>query len=282
MNKRAVFIALIVVIVAIFGGYKILIQKTGSLGGIRVDSTPKASVFLNDKLLGKTPLEDKRPSGNYVVKLLPDDSSTASTSWQGNITINPAVLTYMNRQLGVSELTSSGEILTLEKISGNEAQVSVFSEPNASTILLDGQEKGSTPTTFSVSVGEHDITVTSSGFVSRTTRIQATVGFKVNVSFQLALSGAEPSPTPTGGVVTPSSSAGQTNTTATGPSVVIKDTPTGFLRVRASASTSAGEIGQVKPGEKYPFLEEKDGWYKITYSEGKDGWVSSKYVEKSE
>lgn len=279
MNKKALFIGLLVVAVAILGGLKLLSSQRGGIGGFRVDSQPPTSVFLNDKLIGKTPLEDKHPSGEYIVKLIPDDSSTSSSSWQGKITINPSVLTYINRQLGASELTSSGEILLLEKIAGSEAQVSVSSQPDAVTILLDGQEKGVAPATFSVAAGEHDVSVTSAGFASRTVRIQAINGYKVVVVFQLALSGGVTPPSPT--TIASSSAVLEERTSAIpGPSIRIKDTPTGFLRVRKSASTSATEIGQVKPGQSYPFLEENDGWFKISYQEGKDGWISSKYAEK--
>lgn len=60
--------------------------------------------------------------------------------------------------------------------------------------------------------------------------------------------------------------------------VKILDTPTGFLRVRASIGGS--EIGQVTPGETYPLVEEKSGWFAITFEEGKTGWISSDYAEK--
>jgi uncharacterized protein YgiM (DUF1202 family) len=42
------------------------------------------------------------------------------------------------------------------------------------------------------------------------------------------------------------------------------------------------KLGQVNPGTKYPFLEEKEGWYKIIYQEGKEGWISSRYADKKE
>ncbi|MBI2617460.1 PEGA domain-containing protein [Candidatus Gottesmanbacteria bacterium] len=277
MNKKALIIVCIVVLVAAIGGFKFLSLNTSAIGGLRVESTPRTSVFLNDKLVGETPIEDKQRAGKYILKLIPQDAATQSSSWQGNISIYPSVLTYVNRQLGVSELTSSGEVLTLEKISGSESQVSVSSQPDAATILLDGQEKAITPTTFSVTIGDHDVTVTSAGFVSRTTRIQATAGYKVVVQFQLALSGGAITPSPT----IASSSGIIDSKASTGPSILIKDTPTGFLRVRSSASTSATEIGQVKPGEKFPLLDESQGWYKISFQTNKEGWVSSRYAEKA-
>ena len=64
------------------------------------------------------------------------------------------------------------------------------------------------------------------------------------------------------------------------PYVKVKDTPTGFLRVRMGPSTSATETAQIKPGEMYPYLdEEKDGWLKIEYKKDEEGWVSGVYVD---
>jgi N-acetylmuramoyl-L-alanine amidase len=62
--------------------------------------------------------------------------------------------------------------------------------------------------------------------------------------------------------------------------VVIKNTPTGWLRVRMEPSLSATEAAKVKPGEKYTLLDEKNGWYKISYKEGEEGWISGRYAKK--
>ena len=63
------------------------------------------------------------------------------------------------------------------------------------------------------------------------------------------------------------------------PYVEIKETPTGWLRVRSAPSTNATESGQVKPGETYSYLEEEEnGWYKIEF-EGKPGWISGTYAD---
>ena len=65
-------------------------------------------------------------------------------------------------------------------------------------------------------------------------------------------------------------------------SVVILETPTGYLRVRKEPSTLAEEVGRVKPGEEYELLDEdeKTGWYKIQLDEGDEGWISNQYASK--
>lgn len=277
MNKKTLLIVILLVIVISFGAYRLLFSRAGT-GGLKVVSNPPATVFLNDKLIGKTNYEDKLPTGEYILKLIPETTATSASSWQGKITVNPSVLTYVSRELGTSELTSAGEILTLEKIPNDRPQIAVFSQPEGANVLFDGYQEKVTPLTISdVSVGEHDIAVASAGFVSRTVRVLTTPGYKLVVNFQLALAGV--SEVPLEGTPTPSIAGGKEPGR---PYVLIKDTPTGFLRVRSGSSTANSEVAQVKPGEKYPFLEEKEGWYKISYTEGKEGWISGRYAEKVE
>ena len=63
-------------------------------------------------------------------------------------------------------------------------------------------------------------------------------------------------------------------------SILIKDTPTGFLRVREEPAITASEEARVKPGDQFDLLEENSGWFKIEYEKGKQGWVYSQYAEK--
>ena len=67
-------------------------------------------------------------------------------------------------------------------------------------------------------------------------------------------------------------------------SILILNTPTGFLRVRENNSINSSEIAKVMPGESYELISEKEGWFEIKLSspagEGKIGWVSSLYAAK--
>ena len=140
MNKKGVFIIFIILLIIVFSAIKFFSSKFSAVSGFRVVSNPVSSVFINDKLVGKTPIEEKYPPGEYVFKIIPDDSAQGY-SWQGKVKLNPSVLTYVNRELGASELSSAGEILVLEKIPQDETQVSVFSQPDSSIVAIDGQEK---------------------------------------------------------------------------------------------------------------------------------------------
>lgn len=286
MNKKALFIVFLLIIALGLAGYKFFSSKISSTSGFRIVSTPAATIFLNDKLISKTPFEDKYPPGEYILKLIPEGTTLQTSSWQGKIKLNPTVLTYVNRDLGISELTSSGEILTLEKISQDEAQMAILSQPDAASVLIDGQEKGATPLLLKdVTVGDHDVSVNSPGFVARTVRVQATNGYKLIVQFQLALAGSEESTSSAATLPTPSVS-GEKQTSKT--KILIKENSeimnSGGLAVREGPGKSTPVNTRVKPGEKYPLLEEKEGWYKISYDDGKEGWISSssRYTEKVE
>jgi hypothetical protein len=60
--------------------------------------------------------------------------------------------------------------------------------------------------------------------------------------------------------------------------LVITETGTGYLNVRADSSLEANIIGKVYPGEMYEYILKQDGWYQIELSDGEAGWVFGDYV----
>lgn len=63
-----------------------------------------------------------------------------------------------------------------------------------------------------------------------------------------------------------------------GKGVQIKDTPTGFLNVRQTASLFGTLVATVYPGEKYLLLESQNDWHKIRMNDGLEGWVNGDYL----
>jgi hypothetical protein len=287
-----VFLALVVgvVIVAVRA-------RTPKQGELKVDSDPVTSAFLDGKHIGRTPIGKpsyKVTSGEYELKLTPD-SSDSTAVFQEKIKVNPGTLTYIDVKLGESDLVTSSYVLWLEKMTGSASEISVVTTPDSATVLLDDEPKGTSPLTIpDVVGGDHTLTVTSRGFVTKNMRIRASVGYRLIASVKLALGGGAPeqtaSPSATPGP-TPKTSPGgspkptptkSTSAEPTKPYALIKDTPTGFLRVRTDASTTSAELTRVKPGEKYTIVDAKDEWYKIQYEATRSGWISSTYVEKVE
>lgn len=274
-------------------------------GAISINVNPKSTVFIDDVRVGATPYtSEKIISGEHLVKITAEDSSTGLSSWEGKVNIMPNILTIINRNLGQTESASSGEVFWLEKInSKDKAALVVVSVPDQAVVKIDGVPKGFAPVSLEdLNPGTHQIAVASPGYEERLIPTAKTfAGYKLIINVQLArkiegiqeatASGqeAETTPVPTAKTtpkitpratpspkVTPKPSA----TPPEKPYVKIKETPTGWLRVRAEPLASAEEVAKVNPGETFPYLDEqKNGWYKIEYETKKEGWVSGTYVE---
>lgn len=308
--KKKLLIVIVILIIGILGFF--IFKKTvGAQKGdavLKVTSTPTATIFLNNESIGKTPYEEKVKAGEYTLKLIPE--STGSVSWEGRIKLNQNLLTYVNRELKDTEQSSSGEMLTLEKISGNNVEISVISTPDGATVLLDESERGSTPLVMKdLDVRNFDLSITKSGAVSRSVKVKTTAGYRVNSEFSLATISVmsspspseEPSPEPSSKAspkATPKTTSKPSSSVSPKPSatssasakvnppakpyIEVQDTPTGTLNVREEASTSSTILTRINPGEFYPLLDEDNGWYKIEYEAGEEGWVSSQYATKKE
>lgn len=228
--------------------------------GISVLSEPaEAMVYLNEKEVGKTPFEDKSlAAGEYVVKI-----SKEKASWQGRVKLTSGTVTVINRDLAEDPTSSAGETLTLTRGKG----LTVISNPAGASVEIDGKQYGSAPLTADVEAGQHTILLSQTNYLNRSIRADLPDNFNLTVAVNLALSEADLS----------SSNAPVITIT---PEVVVRQTPTGFLRVRDKASLNGKEIAQVRPGESLVLLEDLGSWMRVRLSNGAEGFVSSAYVEK--
>lgn len=295
MQRKLMFlISLVGLVIVIAALIRFLGNRGPKQGELRVDSQPVATVFLDNKNIGKTPYKDKVTAGEYTIKLVPESATTQLTSWQGKVVIGQNLLTFVNANLSESELTTAIDVVWLEKISSKQSELSITTNPDGASVLVDDVSKGVTPlSVVDILAGDHAVSVTNIGFLSRSLKIKTTPGYRLIANLKLALSGASPivdaSPTaspPTGGKITPTPKTATASATRSQdpakPYIVIKETPTGFLRVRMEPSTSASESGRVNPGDKYTIVDSKTGWYQITFDGTNTGWVSGQYTEKVE
>ena len=297
MKRKIVFILILLgLVAAVILIVKLLTNRGPRQGELRVESNPVASIFLDNKNIGRAPFQDKVTSGNYTIKLVPDSSTKQLASWEGNITIGPNLLTYINADLHESDLSSAIDVLWLEKISSKQSELSVTTNPDGASLLVDDVTRGVTPISLSdITTGDHTVTVTSVGFLTRTLKIRTTPGYRLIATMKLGLSSG------TQILVASPSAALATNSTPTPklatvsatpkpdpakPYLVVKDTPTGFLRVRMEAGTGATESARINPGDKFTILDTKivndTNWYQIRYDAADTGWVSGQYVDKVE
>lgn len=140
----------------------------------------------------------------------------------------------------------------------------------------------------------HSAKIHSIGFVAvmliSSVLSAGTTGFVVNnivsknYEQKLSVLGTEtsapvPSPAPEIETKAGPTSSGQENLGIGGQYlVIVSDTPTGFLRVRSTPNGE--EIAKVNMGDKLPFVDEQNGWYKVQLEDGTEGWVSKEYSAK--
>lgn len=277
MKKVFYILAPFVVVVLIFSAVIFLLSQNKGKGALQVTSVPQAKVYLNDKLLGQTPLcecdlKDMITAGDYTVKLVPTQGNFQP--FEQSITISPKVLTVVDRTFGPEGL-GSGSIISLTPISDKkDAQISTLSFPNTTEVFLDSNLEGQTPLLLkNITESDHELKLTREGYKDKIIRIRTVLGYKLE---SLIFLGIDPNIATASATQISSPSAAILSVAK----VLILQTPTGFLRVRDQASLGGAEIGQVKPGETYQLLNEQTGWYQIKLMNGKIGWISTQYAQK--
>lgn len=292
MKRKLLFLLFLIgLVIGVALLVKVLTNRGQKQGELRVDANPAAAIFLDNKNIGRSPFTDKVTAGKYTMKLIPDSATTQLAPWEGQIIVGQNVLTYVNADLSQSELSSAVDVLWLEKVSSKNAELSVTTNPDGATLLVDDVTRGVTPVSLAdITPGDHTITVTNTGFLTRTLKVKMTAGYRLIVTMKLGLSpgGAQPVASPTG-TIAPSATPTPKVATSSAkipdppkPFVTVKDTPTGFLRVRMEPSTTATEAARVNPGDKFSIVDSQNGWYAIKYDGTNTGWVSGQYVDKTE
>ncbi len=280
MKRIVLFLLPPVLAILAFFLLVVFLHKDSAKGALQVTANPKSKVYLDGKLVGETPLckcegEDMLRTGTYTLRLVPNEGTF--TPHEEKITIGPSVLTVVDRIFGEGAL-GEGKIITLTKLPGKKNnELYVLSFPEAARLFVDNNEVGKTPLRHdTLTASDHEIRLVRDGYREKTIRIRTVVGYKVTV---VATLGVLPNLTPQA----TSSAQTQTATQSALPAVtkiVILNTPTGFLRVRQTASVGSLEVGRVTPGETFDLVEEKSGWFSIRLSDGKVGWVSAQYANK--
>jgi len=277
MRKILFVVVCFLIAILIFSLVVYLLGQRPEKGALQVTSSPKAQVYINGKLSGETPLclcvaKDMLGTGEYTIRLVPKEGNFEP--FQRKITINPKVLTVVDRSFSQTAL-SQASVISLSKIEDNkDAQISVISFPTDSQVYLDSDLVGQSPVLLkNITESDHEIKVVRQGYKDKTVRIRTVLGYKLEAIVYL---GIDPQVASSSATLISSPSA-----TVTGKeTVTILDTPTGFLRVRKDPSVGAAEVGRVIPDEVFDLLDEQTGWYKIKLKSDVEGWVSSQYAKK--
>ena len=183
------FLGVLGIALIVFFGGEILRNLAGLGGnsGLTVQLTNgEADVYVNDKFVGKTPLESKNiKSGNNVVTI-----KNGSRQYQTSIKFLPSKKSMMHavgiiRDLGVSDLFSSGQEFWFDRDNPSDS-IRIVSEPSGATVSVDGTEVGKTPFASSViSPGDYELKISYPGYESQTARINVQSGYTLNGSIKM-------------------------------------------------------------------------------------------------
>lgn len=275
-------IPLLIAIPVFIGTVVFLNQKTGK-GALQVTSIPGSQVYLDGKLIGKTPLckcetADMIPVGDHVVRLVPSPPSGGGNflPFEEKIIIYKSVLTVLDRTFG-NGASSEGVVITLTPISDkNASQFFSISFPDKAQVFLDGSPVGKTALLLpNISPSDHEVTFKKEGYKDKIIRVRAVKGYKLSSIVFLGISDA---------IASNSAAIASSSATTAVARVLILATPTGFLNVRVSASLLGAIVDKVNPGESFELVSEVRGWYEIKLESpvggAKTGWISSSYASK--
>lgn len=273
MRKYRIIILAVVILAALgFGIYFLIKVLKPVSAGVVIETVPAASVFIDGQQVGRTPYREVYKPGEIVVKLIPESADTPLAPYETKVSLASRIETVIRREFGATDESSSGDIVSYERVGGRTIGLSVVSIPDGAQVSVDGTVRGFVPyKTSTITAGEHQVVVSSPGYIERSLTVKTVRGYKVTAVIKLAPS-AEPEV----------KGEEDVKEEAVQELVEILSTPTGFLRVRSGPSTANEEVAQVKPGERYPLLEEdaESGWFKIEYEKDKEGWVSNQYAKK--
>lgn len=283
LKKVLLFIVPPILAIVAFFLIVLFFNKTSGAGALQVTASPKSNVYLNGKLVGQTPLckcdgNDMLSVGEYSIRVVSKEGDFPP--YEEKITIGTSVLTAVDRIFGDGGL-SEGKVITLTKLQNDkQIELSVVSFPTGVSVFADNVEIGKTPLlTGTLTASDHELRLVKAGYREKTIRIRTVLGYRVVIVATLGvMPNLQSLDASSSAALNASPSASLPMPTET--TVVILQTPTGFLRVRADSSIASGEVARVNPGETYTLVDEVEGWYAISLKDGKTGWISSQYAKK--
>lgn len=263
MKLRALMVLLFSLVLS---GCNFNMQKSG----IEIISYPPAKVFIGDKEAGMTPYKNNTlKPGELKIKL-----TTNGQEWTKNIHLQNGANTVINREFGDNGV-GGGYTLYFEATGNVEkAGIMVSSRPDRSTVFVDDEVKGYSPVRIeNVGEGDKKLTISFPGHKSINSYVRLVNGYQLVVEADLSEEKVV--------ATTPSVAPTPVSTEPAGHLIMIKETETGWLRVRDTPSSSGAEVTKVKPKEKYRMIDQNKEWLKIDLGNSKSGWILAKYADIS-
>ncbi len=288
----------------------------GKPAGLRVTSNATATVTIDGKESGDTPFESTdQKTGKSALKITP--TGGAGTPYETSLKLYPGYMTQVDWNFGQSAEENFGVTFEYEDArDSSKAEIQLTASPDNVPVIIDGKNLGFTPLLIdSLSEGDHVVQLQAPGYSDLQRTVKLVKGVRTIMTGKLAKESVAPAPvaspsaaaattsatkaTPTPKTTakptatpiasgsatkatpTPTSSTGSNKpTTSTKPYVEILTTPTGWLRVRDTASSTGKEVTKLDSGSTVPYANASaSGWLKVTYEGTLTGWVSSEYAK---
>ncbi len=277
--------------------------KKNSRAGLQIEyPNGSASVFLGENYLGKAPLlEEKLQSGEYILKITPDDNKLSNLNLP--IYLEKGTLTIVVYNPGENPRNSSSTVFELRKKTDKSSSVSFETYPENAFISFDDKEVTFSPLTIdSVSPGEHHFSVSLPSYEAQDHSFLVLDGYETKITINLAknikIEEASPKKVNEATASVIQAKFNKVSPEASGSSGIlgkkVQILKTDFfeaeqevLKAREASDSAAKEVGFAKVGFFYPYLGEKsaDGkWLKIQLDKI-TAWISSdfaKIIEENE
>lgn len=263
-KKLAVFLVVVFAIGLMLFIFSALSKR--QLASLEVDSNTTNLVYVDGKEVGRTNYTGTFPAGEADVKV---------GGYQTRVNLQEGIKTIIVREFDSTSGDSFGEVVSFEKLSGKDTGLAVVSTPDASQVVVDGVSRGFTPLKVDdLTPGTHQISISANGYIARKFPVNIAPGYKLVAIVDLFTDKSFKTLVPT---ATPAV------TTNNEIFVTILSTPTGYLRVRSQPTIASDEVGQVRPGEKYKFIQQdkSTGWFDIQIDATSSGWISDVYATSS-
>ena len=263
-------IGLLLLLVWFIGGCQLKPQKSE----IEIITDPTAKIYIDNVEMGTTSTiyknSDLKP-GEIELKLEPEETNL--TAWSYKLKLNNLTTTVVSRKFDEEDRYSSGYVMYLEEIGENEEPTLVInSKPADASIKIDGMIMGRTPTKIEKMVeGDRQVVISYPGYENQTLFVKMRKGYQVVVDVWLAMTKIE---------IPEMEEEVAISQNVNIKKVKIKETGTGWLRVRDVPSTQGREVAKVDVGSEYEMIEgDETDWYQIKVDEEISGWISAEYAE---
>jgi hypothetical protein len=234
---------------------------------IEIVTNPSAKIYINGKNEGNAPYKGNNIKPGEIDLRLEYKEIVVNKK----IKLKDGLGSVVYWDFGKNEEESGGYVLSMEK-TGDKKMVGliVSSIPTKSILSVDDETIDYTPKKIdSLGEGDKKITLSFPSYKSSNIFVKGISGYQFIIEAKLAkeeiIETPNIEPTPT--------------SLAEKKMVTIKETETGWLRVRESSSSASTEIDKVNPGESFELIEKNVDWVKIKLNDDKSGWVSATYVD---